>query len=211
MLRAALLHGRGARCTDAPHHRRALPRAPSALCTGGAKVRTPVQEELVATVRQADGLISGDAGATTPGFRACSRTGSICSRICAMTRGLIFQPRRRLHRHCGTDGRAAGSTLISVRTTIHALRGWPDAARRDAEYGGSAHLRQIRAPSATAARRSRWRCSSGRSSTSAERASRGGIHELPQPVRPTGRSLAEFRRRQAARASSASRAARSTT
>lgn len=86
--------------------------------------RTPEQRQFVATVREADGLILA-----TPAYHA-GMSGLLKNAI-DLLEDLRDQPRPYL------DGRAvgcivtaygwqgAGTTLTSVRTIVHALRGWP--------------------------------------------------------------------------------------
>ncbi|HEY0683732.1 MAG TPA: NAD(P)H-dependent oxidoreductase [Steroidobacter sp.] len=86
--------------------------------------RTPEQQQFVATVRDADGLILA-----TPAYHA-GMSGLLKNAI-DLLEDLRDEPRPYL------DGRAvgcivtaygwqgAGTTLTSVRTIVHALRGWP--------------------------------------------------------------------------------------
>jgi FMN reductase len=86
--------------------------------------RTPEQQRFVATVRDADGLILA-----TPAYHA-GMSGLLKNAI-DLLEDLRDEPRPYL------DGRAvgcivtaygwqgAGTTLTSVRTIVHALRGWP--------------------------------------------------------------------------------------
>jgi FMN reductase len=86
--------------------------------------RTPEQQQFVATVREADGLILA-----TPAYHA-GMSGLLKNAI-DLLEDLRDDPRPYL------DGRAvgcivtaygwqgAGTTLTSVRTIVHALRGWP--------------------------------------------------------------------------------------
>ncbi|HWK50864.1 MAG TPA: NADPH-dependent FMN reductase [Steroidobacter sp.] len=87
-------------------------------------LRTPEQQRFVDTVRQADGLILA-----TPAYHA-GMSGLLKNAI-DLLEDLRDEPRPYL------DGRAvgcivtaygwqgAGTTLTSVRTIVHALRGWP--------------------------------------------------------------------------------------
>jgi FMN reductase len=86
--------------------------------------RTPEQQQFVATVRDADGLLLA-----TPAYHA-GMSGLLKNAI-DLLEDLRDEPRPYL------DGRAvgcivtaygwqgAGTTLTSVRTIVHALRGWP--------------------------------------------------------------------------------------
>ncbi|MDY6946682.1 MAG: NAD(P)H-dependent oxidoreductase [Pseudomonadota bacterium] len=86
--------------------------------------RTPQQQQFVATVRDADGLLLA-----TPAYHA-GMSGLLKNAI-DLLEDLRDEPRPYL------DGRAvgcivtaygwqgAGTTLTSVRTIVHALRGWP--------------------------------------------------------------------------------------
>jgi FMN reductase len=94
------------------------------LYSPGEPARTPEQQQFVATVRDADGLILA-----TPAYHA-GMSGLMKNAI-DLLEDLREEPRPYL------DGRAvgcivtaygwqgAGTTLTSVRTIVHALRGWP--------------------------------------------------------------------------------------
>jgi len=122
VLRAALrmAEARGARTRLIDGH--FLARLP--LYAPEVQERTPVQEELVETVRGADGLI-----VATPAYHA-GISGLLKNGI-DLLEDLRDDARPYLSNRAvgcivtayGWQG--GGTTLISVRTTIHALRGWP--------------------------------------------------------------------------------------
>ena len=117
-LRVAEETGARTRLIDGPF----LARLP--LYAPEVQERTPVQQELVETVRRADGLI-----VATPAYHA-GISGLLKNGI-DLLEDLRDDERPYLsHRAVGCivtayGWQGGGTTLISVRTTIHALRGWP--------------------------------------------------------------------------------------